>query len=458
MLYITAYDKELRITKKNRNNVLTINTDDVSNNIKPLLAKAKLSDSKAIICMCNTGILVRVDRVAKVKLKLLDKVIQQNLEDYFPAINIDDYEWRYSIIREIEEDNVKYYEIKVSAIPKECINSIMNLMKQSKIKVKSIVLWPYIAQFNFGNDCLIVDGNSNGVHLMLLKDKNLITYITIPYSITRENTANINELYSEIQGYLEYYKSRNQGEHVKSIDILGELGEIPGFISELKQRINSNIQINSRDNSIYLMNKLLEKYSKGNVEVNFIPNEILASRKELANALKSIIVIFIYAGLINAFVSYLQFHKSNLSDNYNKLNKAYLDIQNKISEYQQKGYANTLEKLKTYEKLKDNKGNISLVITEINKSVPPNVHITGLYFKYVNLSSDKKSKKEIYEQTPNALIIEGEVSNMTDYAGLLVYRLLDTGLFNSVDLKYINKLKDGKSEFIIEATIKEMEK
>lgn len=198
--------------------------------------------------------------------------------------------------------------------------------------------------------------------------------------------------------------------------------------------------------------------TKGNVEVNFIPNEILASRKELANALKSIIVIFIYAGLINAFVSYLQFHKSNLSDNYNKLNKAYLDIQNKISEYQQKGYANTLEKLKTYEKLKDNKGNISLVITEINKSVPPNVHITGLYFKYVNLSSDKKSKKEIYEQTPNALIIEGEVSNMTDYAGLLVYRLLDTGLFNSVDLKYINKLKDGKSEFIIEATIKEMEK
>ncbi len=265
-LYIVIHDNKITLTygKINKNNIMlekSIEIDfehgilaqedwsnEILDKIKLDINKAEIKCNKAVLGMSTSGIVVRSQLISKIKPKLLDSLINNNIEEYLSTVDTNDYEWRYTIVGESEINGEKQYKVLFTAIEKYKLYKALSLLNKLAIKVTDVDIFPNIIRnlINISNikSSMVIDSSGLGCKLVLFKEQDIITYIDLPFIIDSIGDEGASNLYGEIKAYMDYYSSINMGDTIEKIIITGELANVEG----IKESISRVFEVDTNNN------------------------------------------------------------------------------------------------------------------------------------------------------------------------------------------------------------------
>lgn len=204
---------------------------------KQFLKSKKLRSKNASIALGQRGIIVRSIKVPKMTPGDLDKMLKMEAGDYL-TVSIEDYAFQYKLLAETEENGQKYYDVLLVAVLHSQIEQLVEITESAGLKLDYIDVLPNILfrlfkQTGYKNAMLVQSG-TDGTSMAIFKDHNLFIYTDIPFKYDNQGGNDYSTLFNELRGYLDFFASRNFGNSIDNILILGELAGVDGLAEKLK--------------------------------------------------------------------------------------------------------------------------------------------------------------------------------------------------------------------------------
>lgn len=218
--------------------------------IKDILTqeKSKLKNRKYEVNLgfALRGILYREVQIPFMPLDDLEKMMELEIGEYL-SIDKDEYECRYKILDKFDNNGQLFWNIAVAGIPTQPLMEIIDSLDEVKLKVKNVDILPnmYRKIFNkfINEDLMIVESCLYGCKLCILRENKVFLYADIPLDNEKMyRDGDYSFLINEINGYLEYFSSRNFGKNVGKIVFLGDYRD-----EEIAGEILANLAVEVAD-------------------------------------------------------------------------------------------------------------------------------------------------------------------------------------------------------------------
>ena len=415
-----------------------------------IIEKYNLKKCKIDIIFSSDSILTRIIETPKVAKDVLEKYINNNIEEYF-ALNIDSFYYDYKIIKEKKSDGNNVYSVLIAAIPKEIVNRIINIITGNYLTINIIDIYPNCLSQILSNpkkSIALLDSEENKSNFIIIDKEEIFVYTIINTDYSTE--IGLKELIESINYFLNFYASRNYGAKIDEFYFFGEYCEnarvneyIRNNIDVIRIANTSNLQLpiqyvneitpNTNISIIGLLNKK-RKFLKKDLNFN------TTKKNNTFNTFSISIIVIIIVSLI--FSSLFIYYKLSLINNLKtKYNTTQLEEEIKELEY----FQDKLEKLKKDKELYDTK--IDIINDIYTDVIDYNLIMETLYTglpKDITINQIEIDKKNV-KLTLN-------INNSTLEVADVTIALNNMGLFKHIEVKDV-VLDDNVSSFTGELEI-----
>lgn len=253
--------KEMNIEYKNR--IKIPDSKHKEEVIKDILLqeKIKLKNKKYDVKIGYSlrGILYREIQVPFMPIEDLGKMMELEIGEYL-SVDKEEYECRFKVLDKVDNNGQLFWNLAVAGVEKASLVSFIDSLEEIKYKVKNVDILPNMYRKIFSKitkeDLMIVESCFYGCKICIIRDEKVFLYADIPLdneSMFKEKDFSL--LVTEINGYLEYFASRNFGKNIDHIAFLGKYSDI-----DLKESVMKEFIVEVKD--ILTNEELLEIESK----------------------------------------------------------------------------------------------------------------------------------------------------------------------------------------------------
>ena len=513
-LYISYYESyvsiiEGRYNKKkdkfNIKNCILISSEDVGidyNDKYGLLREAlKVNKSKVkdvVLCLNTKDVIIKSTETHKVEPKDLDGIMNNEMDEIM-SLDYDSYTFSYEVTKEGLKDDKENLDIVVAAIANDELEKLLDIFKEFKLNLERIdtISTAYcrlLKKIEY-NNIMMLNVGSYGSIVNIFKEDSLFIHDNIPVKINESSNHYVySALIEEVNGLINYYCSRNYGNDMEMIVLVGENNED----IEIKDRFNNEISANvvyGIENLFDIENDIsgnLSRYEISRVcdilgsmcvcednkqysKMNLLP-EKLRNKQKSKNAIRKAVkmapialaiigVPYIAFGAIDSKVQN-KIEESQVK--LEELTEAYGDIEKINSEM-----GKIEEEIEVYQTLSNKEVKWADILNSINRKIPYRAELTNMnvYYDSSLVESDEENTEQseesstsenteqqetpLYDQIPNTIVLDGEARNSYQ-VGQFVYNLNQASYFESVKLKNITENQEkGVQQFNIILVLKE---
>ncbi len=201
--------------------------------LQDFLKKNKMKAKKVVVGMGQSGILTRNVNVPFMNEKDLASMMKMEVSRYLP-VDLKEYTYDYHILEKRSEKEQEEWLLLLAAVKNQLLEQMIELLEEIRLKPMAIDVLPNIMHRLFSHflyqDTLVLESNQDGTRITIFKGKTLFLYADVPCQVDMINeTCDFTVLSKEVQGYLEYFSSRNFGKTIDKIIIVGEMASMPGI-------------------------------------------------------------------------------------------------------------------------------------------------------------------------------------------------------------------------------------
>lgn len=488
---------------------IDIDYNDKYSLLKEALNRYEWKSKDVVLCLNTKDVIIKSNSTYKVSPKDLDGIMNNEMDEMM-SLDLEDYTFSYEVTKESKVDNKESLDLIIAAIRNEEIESILDIFKEYKMNLirvdtMSTAYGRLLKKIEYDN-IMALNIGSYGSLVNIFKEDTLFIHDNIPIRIN-ENSNDLvyGELVEEVRGLMNFYSSRNYGNPVDTILLIGEEGENEEVVRNFRNNFSTNI-VSGIENlfdieediigEIYTdeISKICELLGtmsvsedrKGYLPMNLLPHKYkkkINKAFSMKQCLKAAPV-----ALVIVFAPYVIFAAMEMSNN-DKIDKAQEELNAILEDYKEVEVINeqiksSQDELGVYDMLLSKKIKWGDILTMIDNNIPykadlTNVNVyydsqlgkeddtdaensTGIQEGNENSEEQDGSTEEtaeegtpIYDQIPNTIVIDGEAKD-TSYVGQFVYNLNKIPLFESVELKNTTEDKEkGIHTFNIVIVLKE---
>lgn len=536
-LYIAYYESYVSIIegkynykkdKFNIKNCTFISSEDVDidyNDKYSLLKEVlKINKSKVkdvVLCLNTKDVIIKSTDTHKVKSKDLDGIMNNEMDEIM-SLDYDRYTFSYEVTKEGLKDDKENLDIIVAAIVNEELDQIVGIFKEFKLNLERIdtISTAYnrlLKKIEYDNIMMLNMGSYGGI-VNIFKEDSLFIHDNIPVKINQSSNHYVySSLVEEIKGLTNYYSSRNYGNNIDTIVLVGESNKNIEIKDNFEKQFSSDIicgienlfdikndilgDLNNYEISLVsdiLGSMCIYEDKKDYSKMNLLPKKLKSKQKSKNSAKKALMMAPAVIAIICA--PYIVFGAMNLKVQKD-INKMHSQLGELIAEYgdveKTKSEIETAEKeISIYQMLRSKKVKWGEVLDAIDKNIPYRADLTNINVYYDseiveikkeqldNLQSENSNEQNkenvdgegnneesntsenpeeiteeqetpLYDQVPNVIVLEGEAEN-SYHVGQFVYNLNQISYFKSVELKGTTEEKEkGVQKFNIALVLKE---
>lgn len=474
---------------------VNIDYNDKYSLLKEALNRYEWKSKDVVLCLNTKDVIIKSNSTYKVSSKDLDGIMNNEMDEMM-SLDFEDYTFSYEVTKESEVDNKESLDLIIAAIRNEEIEYIIDLFKEYKMNLlrvdtMSTAYGRLLKKIEYDN-IMVLNIGSYGSLLNIFKEDTLFIYDNIPIRINeKSNDLVYGELVEEVRGLMNFYSSRNYGNPLDTILLLGEEGENEEIVRNFRNNFSTNI-VSGIENLFDIEEDIIgeiytDEISKiceilGTMSISedrkdYLPMNLLPPtyKKKINKAfnikqcLKAAPV-----GLAIVFAPYVIFAAMEMSNNH-KIDKAQDELNIILEDYKEVEAINDKiksgqDELDVYDMLLSKEIKWGDILTIIDNNIPYKADLTNVNVYYDSElgkeddadaenstesqegnenseeqqgSTEEIAEKEtpIYDQIPNTIVIDGEVKD-TSYVGQFVYNLNKIPLFESVELKNTTEDKE----------------
>lgn len=226
--------------------------------LKNFLKKNNFKETRSLLNISDNKIVTRVIKLPKLSLSDIKSLIMSEAPKYFP-IDISSYHIDYRVLDTFSENDKLYYSILLCAVPKDIIREYVDLFTACGLKLDIIDIHSNSVSRLYENieyeDIAIMDVNVTGIELLIINKGNYDIYTTFPYKIPnyadllrhpeQYDTSKVYEdlfgMGRNVQSYINFYLTKNEGKRLEKIYLTGDLTLIEGIEDKLSQVLKMNV-------------------------------------------------------------------------------------------------------------------------------------------------------------------------------------------------------------------------
>jgi type IV pilus assembly protein PilM len=419
-------------------------TSDIQNNntqLNKIFRKNKIKSKKVDVILSIDSIVTRQIEVPSMSEKDLKNYITSNIDQYF-TVNTGDFYFDYKVGGIRKEEKKKIFSILLVAVPKEKLDNIKDLLKHNKLSVNTVKIYPECVSSYYRKNkkqSIAVLDVSNEKSSITIIDKGKIFIYSI-LTIDLNDPENYNELLDNFIYFLNFYSTRNFGNKVENIYIVGEKGEDTELGKVLSESIDSNIIYEKKNYYIETLGSVTKVKAIHNKSIDFKEtlNDSLKGKEENSGFnLAVIAIVLISTAFMGAYYYteiYLSSKNNIVSPSLQSELSKYSAVEKNINELnsEKQNYQNKLEIIN---EIKNDEFNYLSIIDGLKEGLPTNITV-----KSMDIQREKTS-------------ITLNINNNTLDAARAVIAINNTDLFEMVDISEV-KLDDTVSSISLELKIK----
>lgn len=223
--------------------------------IKKFLKRHGFSAKKVLLNISDSKVITRLIKLPKLSLEDLDGLVKVEAPKYLP-IDLSKFYMDYRILNTINENDKVYYKVLLCAIPRDIVKEYVDIIIACGLEPILVDIHPnsvsrLYEELEF-EDIAVIDGGIESADLLILDNGDFYIYTTFDFDIpnfgqlqrncSEYDTSKVNDnllkLAKEIENYLQFYLSRNEGKKIDTIFVIGDLSLIPGVEDILQSALS----------------------------------------------------------------------------------------------------------------------------------------------------------------------------------------------------------------------------
>lgn len=420
-------------------------SSDMENNsieLKKLLLENKITSKKVDVILSIDSIVTRQIEIPAMKEKDLKNFINNNIGQYF-TVNTGDFYFDYKTYEIVEEEKKKILSVLLVAVPKEKLYNIKILLKLNELIANKVRIYPECLVSYYRKDkkqsIAVLDVNSDKSSITIINKGKIFVYSTS--FIDMSEIDGYSELTDNFTYFLNFYSSRNFGNKVDNIYVVGEKSEDIELVKTLSDNIDMDITYEKKNNYIEVLGNFMEAkaiYSKS-IDFKEALNDALKNKQEDKEFTFAIIgiLLLVVTGMSGYYYRLIYLKEYNnvpspalLAElkKYSEVEKKIVSLNNEKQNYQ--------KKVDVINEVKNDEFNYLLIIDGLKNGLPESITVNFLYIE-----------KEIINITLN-------INNNTLDAARAVIAINNTNLFELIDIREV-KLDDTVNSISLDLKPKE---
>ena len=415
-------------------------TGDIQDNniqLKKLFMKNRITLKKVDVILSIDSIVTRQIEVPAMKEKDLKNFVNNNIGQYF-TVNTGDFYFDYKAQDIRKEGGKKIFSVLLVAVPKEKLNKIKDLLKLNNLNINKVKIYPEcLVSFyrkNKKQSIAVLDIGNEKSSITITDKGKIFIYSTL--FIDMSDADSHSELTDNFTYFLNFYSTRNFGNKVDKIYVVGEKSYDANLAKVLSENIDINITYEKENNYVEILGSSMEVKAIHNKTIDF--KEALNKRKQNRGLVIVIIGILLLAGVgIGSYYYteiYLNSNKNAASpsllseiNKYSGVEKNISDLNNEKQNYQRK--------IDVINEIKNDEFDYISIVDGIKKGLPKNITV-----KSMSIEREKTS-------------VTLNINNSTLDVARAVIAINNTKLFETVDISQV-KLDDTVKSITLDLKIK----
>ena len=275
---------------------------------------------------------------------------------------------------------------------------------------------------NKNQSIAVLDVGNDKSSITITNEGKIFVYSTL--FIDMSEVGSYSELTDNFLYFLNFYSTRNFGNKVDNIYVVGEKSEDTQLIKTLRENIDINISHEYKNHYVEILGSFMEGKAIHNKSIDFKEalKDTLKNKEVDKIFILSIISVFLIASVGMGCYYYTEVYLNGMKNTVapsliSEINK-YSDVEEKISELNNEKQ-NYQKKVDVINQIKNDEFNYILIIDGLKKGLPKNITV-----KFMYIQSEKIS-------------ITLNINNSTLDVARAVIALNNTKLFETVDISKV---------------------
>lgn len=224
---------------------IDIDYNDKYSLLKEALNRYEWKSKDVVLCLNTKDVIIKSNSTYKVSPKDLDGIMNNEMDEMM-SLDFEDYTFSYEVTKESKVDNKESLDLIIAAIRNEEIECILDIFKEYKMNLlrvdtMSTAYGRLLKKIEYDN-IMALNIGSYGSLVNIFKEDTLFIHDNIPIRIN-ENSNDLvyGELVEEVRGLMNFYSSRNYGNPVDTILLIGEKGENEEVVRNFRNNFSTNI-------------------------------------------------------------------------------------------------------------------------------------------------------------------------------------------------------------------------
>lgn len=409
--------------------------------LKKLLLENQITTEKIDVILSFDSIVTRQIEIPVMKEKDLKNFINNNISEYF-TVNTGDFYFDYKTYEIVGEQKKKILSVLLVAVPKEKLYNIKILLKLNKFIVNKVRIYPECLVSYYKKSkkqsIAILDVDNDKSSITITNKGKIFVYSTLFIDVSEVDSHS--ELIDNFTYFLNFYSTRNFGNKVDNIYVVGEKSEDPELIKTLNENVDIDIIYEKKNNYVEILGNFMEAKAIYNKSIDFKEalNDTLKNKQENKGFTLAIIGIF----LIVAIGMSGYYYKEIYLKEYNNVPstalltelKKYSGVEEKIAALSNEKQ-NYQKKIDVINEIKNDEFDYLLIMDGLKSGLPENITVNFLYIQ-----------KEIINITLN-------INNNTLDVARAVIAINNINLFETVDISEV-RLDDTVNSISLDLKLK----
>jgi type IV pilus assembly protein PilM len=413
------------------------NIESTNLELKRIFMENKIKSKNVEVILSMDGIITRQIEAPAMKEKDLKNFINNNISQYF-TVNTNDFYFDYKVVEVRVNEKKKIFNLLLVAVPKEKLNKIKRLLETNKLSIKKVKIYPEcLVSFyrkNKKQSIAVLDVSQEKSSITIIDKGKIFIYSILALDLN--DSEAYNELMDNFTYFLNFYSSRNFGNKIDKIYVVGEKSEDVELIKILSENIDIDITYEKKNHYAEILGSSMEGHAIYSKSIDF--KETLSKKAQDKTFIPAIIGVFLIAGVgIGGYyysAIYLNSNNKLVStslqseiNKYSGVEKDINDLNNEKQDYQ--------KKVDVINEIKNDEFDYLSIIDGIKKGLPKNITV-----KSMDIQKEKTS-------------ITLNVDNNTLDVARAVIAINNTKLFETVDISEV-KLDDTVKSISLELKLK----
>lgn len=232
-------------------------TEENIASVKKFIAKKAVKNKRVKIVLALDGIITRLVECPLLKKRELEKLIQNNINEYF-TLNIDDYYYDYKVL-DIEKKDTKKITLLLEVFPKSKMEAILGFIRACGLENGEISLYPDAISNTFSEikdkNIAVFDVGLEKNNVTILENGKIFLYSRMTSEVYSDRWDSYVEILESMGYFLNFYSARHFGNRVDKIYIIGQYWNDKIFYDMVKEQFGIDIVTGIKLNNFKIYSK-----------------------------------------------------------------------------------------------------------------------------------------------------------------------------------------------------------